>query len=370
MPDQRRGGRKPATPNRRTLLIERILALAESRPVLSLAELLMALSRDQSLPGDTRFKIIDERLQKLKAKRRKVPEELEALLLIVQDAQTGAHHRRRAAGRLAVILLPKKVANRRWRYGTGRYGFKFNVEIAREYRDTELRLRELNPEVACSRLSATDPEFVAIKSKIEEMRKQLLLRPAPPEHYGQNDISDDRKWLHHFGRKRADGKKLSEAEDKEEAECRARYDSYAYGPEQMARERRATLESWQAQIRRDNRERGIRKILRPHRQAELRTLRLLYPDRSPTGEDRQGPDVQKSSETRAAIFFEQHPFQVDEPCADGLFWSLEIADLSIEQWLETVKSWNARRTDPLTFSLVKDGVVIATSSAQGTMSSE
>src|SRR5262245_11152476 len=55
-PGERRGGRQRATPNRRTLLTNRILAAA-ANPAATAAELVVGLAKDQALPADTRMAI-------------------------------------------------------------------------------------------------------------------------------------------------------------------------------------------------------------------------------------------------------------------------------------------------------------------------
>jgi hypothetical protein len=56
-PGERRGGRKRATPNKRTVLIERILALASANPTAVAHELLLSLVDDPALPADTRLAV-------------------------------------------------------------------------------------------------------------------------------------------------------------------------------------------------------------------------------------------------------------------------------------------------------------------------
>jgi hypothetical protein len=54
-PGERRGGRQHATPNRRTVLTDRILAAAAANPSAAIHELVLILARDQGLPADTRM---------------------------------------------------------------------------------------------------------------------------------------------------------------------------------------------------------------------------------------------------------------------------------------------------------------------------
>jgi len=54
---ERRGGRKRHTPNRRTILTDRILALGLDHPAASQRALLLMLVKDQNLPADTRMAV-------------------------------------------------------------------------------------------------------------------------------------------------------------------------------------------------------------------------------------------------------------------------------------------------------------------------
>src|SRR5271156_3933668 len=56
-PGERRGGRKRTTPNRRTVLADRILAAASDNPTATRHELLLILLKDQVLPAGTRMDI-------------------------------------------------------------------------------------------------------------------------------------------------------------------------------------------------------------------------------------------------------------------------------------------------------------------------
>jgi hypothetical protein len=56
-PGERRGGRRRATPNRRTVLVNRILAAAAANPVPTGNELVLVLAKDHALPADTRVAI-------------------------------------------------------------------------------------------------------------------------------------------------------------------------------------------------------------------------------------------------------------------------------------------------------------------------
>src|ERR1700751_2067756 len=56
-PGERRGGRKGGTPNRRTILRDRILAIGLDHPAASQRAFLLKLVKDRKLPADTRIAV-------------------------------------------------------------------------------------------------------------------------------------------------------------------------------------------------------------------------------------------------------------------------------------------------------------------------
>ena len=54
-PDERRRGRQRATPNKRTIVRERLLAIASANPTAAAQELLLRPVNDQALPADSRL---------------------------------------------------------------------------------------------------------------------------------------------------------------------------------------------------------------------------------------------------------------------------------------------------------------------------
>ena len=56
-PGTKRGGRKRGTPNRRTILADKIFVAAAAHPAAGWQELLSVLMDDQALPADTRLVI-------------------------------------------------------------------------------------------------------------------------------------------------------------------------------------------------------------------------------------------------------------------------------------------------------------------------
>ena len=169
---ERRGGRQRGTPNRRTVLADRILAIASERPTTSACQLVDILVKDQELPADIRMAIAREFLSAGRSrsvgasavrssarKRRKAqstgprPEPpgnrrlatLDGLFSIAQDTTVATDQRRKAASEAAQHFLPKKPGIRRWWVNApaDEYGFAITPQIAAEYRDSKLELRRL-----------------------------------------------------------------------------------------------------------------------------------------------------------------------------------------------------------------------------------
>ena len=75
-PGERRGGRQRATPNKRTVLRDRILAVASGNPTATFREFVPILVGDQALPDDIRIAIAckvpaEKPSKKVKARARK-----------------------------------------------------------------------------------------------------------------------------------------------------------------------------------------------------------------------------------------------------------------------------------------------------------
>ena len=111
MRGERRGGRKRGTANRRTILIDRIVAVGLGDPTGRPKDLVAALAEDPALPGDTRRAIAPKLL--LTSGVRGL--ELKALFRIVQDANVASKERRKPALAVSKILLPEKPAVTKWR---------------------------------------------------------------------------------------------------------------------------------------------------------------------------------------------------------------------------------------------------------------
>src|SRR5579862_4054616 len=169
---ERRGGRQRGTPNRRTVLVDRIMAHASERPAPPASEFLAVLVKDQELPADIRMAIAreclsagtarsvgardtrscgDQRNAKSPPPRRRPSRParsatLDALFGIAQDMTVPPEQRRKAASQAAQHLLPKQPGIKRWWVNApaDRYGFAITPPIAAEYRDGKNELRRLN----------------------------------------------------------------------------------------------------------------------------------------------------------------------------------------------------------------------------------
>jgi hypothetical protein len=275
MPGERRGGRTRATPNRRTILADRIVAVLDGCSRASPKERLSKLINDAELPADIRMAVAQiafpdraggvRRARLAKSEIRTMgsaqrggsgaveapsaaplPVETmsqaarDALLGIVSDANASAKARRKAATKLASYFLPKKPVNKRWRFIADECGFAINADIAREYRAIDFELRDLKRHP-----NRDFPEIAQRIRKLQARSDAILqrLQCPPPMGYGDKDFSEDWIRLETFARKREAGIALTTEEDAEEAHRNARFDCYAEGPERTARRRRQHLEA-------------------------------------------------------------------------------------------------------------------------------
>jgi hypothetical protein len=330
-PGERRGGRKRATPNKRTVLIERILAIASANPTAVAHELLLNLVDDPALPADTRLAVARKLFQadcpgsfgdrSKKSNALKYPpmgvrdgkpaEEanetslapkgktlvpkaepatfatLGLLLRIAQDPTAAPVERRKAASEVAQHFLPKKIGpkkSRRPKFPPDEYGFSVDPNLARELRDTELKL-------ACLPVSSTklSPYAIAqratkLQARIKEIQETLQC-PCPSKYrlkyyVDRAEVDAEIVWdndrLKILGKRRADKKMFTPVEDLEEAIRTARYDSFMQGPEMAARRRLADLlEAKRAA------DKGYGSPLSAAQAADFRLLTLLYPSPKP-----------------------------------------------------------------------------------------
>jgi hypothetical protein len=355
-PGERRGGRRRATPNKRTILTDRILAVASANPTASYDEIVAILVKDQALAADVRVAIARKwfagarsqsakgRTKKgndhgLKATERTAPTKsdrgvtsttppsttgaspdastqttramLPVLLGIVQDSTTTPAERRQAALKLGQYFLPKKHTQKRSHRGKlvrDQYGFEVNPDVARELRDTKLKL-------ACLPLSKRKftPYTIAqkaskLQARIKEIQ-ELLQCPCPSKYRFKNyicvdgidtvidgEIVRDKERLKILAKRRVDKTIFSREEDLEEAIRTARYDSYIEGPEMAARYRLAELREKKRAA-----DKRYGPPFTPAQDAAFRVLTLLYPPL---------PNPEPSE-----IQLADHPFR-DLPAAD------------------------------------------------------
>ena len=117
-PGTKRGGRKRGTPNRRTILADKIFVAAAAHPVAGWQELLSVLMDDQALPADTRL-VIAQKSRSAAARSNKA----RAKTTNAKSAATSAKNRPRSNSTRCFALhamrasLRKSAAKRRrgWR---------------------------------------------------------------------------------------------------------------------------------------------------------------------------------------------------------------------------------------------------------------
>jgi len=298
MPGERRGGRKPRTLNRRTILTDRILALAPGCPGAGWRRFVCVLAADKALPADTRVATLKSlstgsgRKQRGGAtdldllprashsgNRRALTKinshQLEGLLRVVQDENAAPKDRRKAALAAALLLFPVAKTQKKWGALTDKFGIAINPGMVREYRDIKLRLKELQEH----------KDTPSVQEKIKKLRARkgtIFERVECPcaSVYGVKDISQDRLRLNRFAHKRIAKGALTDEEEEEEAHRQLRIDLYEASPEVAAVRRRKyldNLEGEELEALIEKRRNPFR--LRPNAKANLRLLRLLYPER-------------------------------------------------------------------------------------------
>jgi hypothetical protein len=316
-PGERRGGRQRATPNKRTVLAERILVVASCNPTATRHELLLILAKDQALRADIRMAIArksfpavtsrsmerdpDKPLaplpqsversrnakfdrssnkQQLTTKRAspgakmgpKVFPALELLLSIAQDATALPAERRKAATEVAEYFLPRNSGGRKSRRGKippDECGFAVDQALARDLRDNKLWLaclplaKKLTPYAVAQRATELQTRIRAIQESLQ--------CPCPSK-YGLNEVKRDSERLDSFGRRRVSRKILTFEEDMEDAHRTARYDSFWKGPEIAARQRLADLRE-----KKRGADQGYGEPLTRAEEVTFRYLAALYP---------------------------------------------------------------------------------------------
>ena len=187
-PGERRGGRQRATPNKRTVLTDRILAVASANPTASCDAIVAILVKDQALAAALRVAIARKwfagarsRSAKgrtkqghdhgLQATERTAPTQsdrgvarttppsttgaspdastttnramLPVLFGIVQDSATTTGGAASSCVGAGAVLPPKKADPKEVECGKftpDQYGFEVDPDVARELRDTKLKL--------------------------------------------------------------------------------------------------------------------------------------------------------------------------------------------------------------------------------------
>jgi hypothetical protein len=311
-PGERRGGRQRATPNRRTVLTDRILAVAIANPSAAVHELVLILAKDQGLPADTRLVVARKAFpfgsrsmrgpsnsvvradrptepateirphhvvknegpafEKGPAIGAKAGLALDLLLTVARDTAANLANRRKAASQAAEFFLPKNPKgkrSRRGRFPPDEHGFVVDPELARELRDSKLRLACLSIHKN-HRPYAIAQKARKLQARIEEI--QLSLQCPCPSKYTNKHIILDKERLAVLSRRRALGNVFTLEEDAEEALRMARYDSVVCGPEAAARRR---LRDLREKKRAADGKRGP--PVTPAQETTLRFLTLLYP---------------------------------------------------------------------------------------------
>jgi len=296
-PGTKRGGRKQGTPNRRTILADRIVVAAAAHLVGGWQELLSVLLDDQALPADTRLLIAQKsrsaaapsnkpRAKTTNAKsaprsgEKQAAAELDLLFRLARNVSLTEEERRQAAARIARVLLPATpTGDPSWsRAVADEYGFVISPKIAREYGDAKLLLQTLEDS------NGSIPENVRQAEKASARLAAIRRSLEPPPHskygnyrrhradqpVGQDQFQQDQKRLFALERKRRSKVGLSEEEVAEEAHRMARVDTLIFGAEAEARRRLDELESEARRAARN----GQR--LKRRATTDLRLLRVFF----------------------------------------------------------------------------------------------
>jgi hypothetical protein len=330
MPGERRGGRQLRTPNRRTILTDRILVLSTQHPDMAWNGFLDILARDRDVPADTRVEVLKSLSSRgrqtaapgnsglggtmphdrRRAKRsgRTITKmntyQLEGFLRVAHDDSAAPQHRRKAALAAAQLLLPVEQGRHKWGALTDKFGMAVNPAIASEYRDIKLRLEALR------RSEARATPIVRVEIRKLEARGDAILDRVEcpgPKTYTVKHNADDCLRLNRFANKRRTGKVLTSEEDAEEAHRQIRADVYDRGPEMQARRQRKALEQL-ANEERDSQlikgEKPVRMTIRARSTLEL--LRWLYPDKHPVRQ-KEGQRFHDEFETDNSAFTQATP---------------------------------------------------------------
>ncbi len=330
-PGERRGGRKRNTPNRRTILTDRILSIGLDHPTASRRAFLRKLVTDRKLPADTRIAVAPKCFppKRTRSSRTNWPQALattvaqealtvgsavaskgpqmpavvpairdwnrqalDALLGVVQDATANPKARRKAALKIAELLLPK--VGKKEKALPDECGFSVNPNLASAYRDIQLELRALANEPTRT-IPAIAEKIRKLEARSDAIRRRLQV-PCPTE-YDYNEATKDYSRLMEFTWLRDNKTALTEAQKAEEAHLKVRFDVFAASPESVARRRRKALERAARLSRKDRN--------------DLELLRRLYPKLNRNLSRHDGDEFEMSRD---------HPFLDELPAPDGNFY--------------------------------------------------
>jgi len=349
-PGERRGGRERGTPNRRTILRDRILSIGLENPAASQRAFLVKLVEDRKLPAETRMAVAPncfppKRTRPVRAGRpralaggrttiarealarvgsavasngsqtpRVVPairdwtaQALDALFGVVQDVTANPKTRSKAALKIAEFLLPK--AGKKAKVFPDEYGFSINPNLASAYRDIKLERWALKREPT-RKIPAIAEKIKKLQARLDAMRRRVQL-PCPTK-YGVKEAANDFARLMEFTLLRDNETALTEAQNAAEAHLRLRLDVFNASPEAIARRRRAALQETERLFKKSRLagEFYAAPLSRKERN-ELKLLRWLYPEpkRNLSQLDGDGLEIHG-----------YHPFRDELPAQDGNFY--------------------------------------------------
>jgi hypothetical protein len=199
-PGERRGGRQPGTPNKKTALVNAAFAAATSNAGLLPLDFLLGVMRDASVSPELRIKAAQAAAPYVHPKPGRSP---------TTDSVVGA---KQIEGVCEFIIEPK---------------------VARLLRDDMERLSRFAGPLS----SAEQEEKSELRARIAETARGI----SCPPNYGRKEAEQDRDRLQAIFAKRrsgaSGGKTLTEAQIAEEAQLAARVAAFDEGPEPRARDR-------------------------------------------------------------------------------------------------------------------------------------
>jgi hypothetical protein len=345
-PGERRGGRKQGTPNRRTILRDRILALGLDHPAAAQRAFLLKLVKDRKLPAETRMAVAPQcfppkRTRPSRTGRPRAlvgntiaqealaaavaskgartpagvgtigdwtPQALDALFGIVQDATANPEVRRKAALKIADFLLPKVA--KKPKIIPDEYGFSINPNLASAYRDIQLELRTL-VNGPTRKIPAIAEKIKKLEARSDAIRRRLQV-PCPTK-YGNKEAGKDYDRLMEFTAFRDNQTALTAAQTAEEAHLRARFDVFAASPESIARRRRQALQDAERRFKMSQLTGDFPAApLSRKERNDLELLRWLYP--------KPKRNLSQLDGDEGFEMYRDHPFQDACLAPDGNFY--------------------------------------------------